>query len=73
LNHTRLPKEVLLSDSARGDIQGKKSDRVECPSLHPSGTAFPLSSMKRYIYFEHELPVWPIYINRISGAYRYIT
>jgi hypothetical protein len=29
VNHTRLPKEVLLWDWARRDNQGQKGDRVE--------------------------------------------
>jgi hypothetical protein len=28
MNHTRLPKEVQLPDSARRDMQGTKGDRV---------------------------------------------
>jgi hypothetical protein len=32
VNHTRLPKEVLLPDSASQDIQGKKGDCVELPA-----------------------------------------
>jgi hypothetical protein len=50
--------------------EGWNDFHFKFPSLNPSGKAFPLSSIQRYIYFEHDLPVWPIYINRVSGACR---
>jgi len=33
VNHTRLPKEVLLPDWVRWDNQGKKGDRVDLASI----------------------------------------
>jgi hypothetical protein len=38
MNHTHLPREVLLPDGACRDMQGKKGDRVYRPVVWGHGT-----------------------------------